>query len=140
MDAFKTFVQNFVKQEEKSGKVLLEDKIGSLEVIIVIQNVQIVDNTLVGDIFSGKRDQSVKNRESIPQGTISFLGDQVQPFRVCCNAFGLGHISQVMGNVFNRDALKIKDLAAAKYGWDDLVLFCSSQDKDGMRRWFFKRF
>ena len=43
------------------------------------------------------------------------------------------HPLQVIGDVADSDALKIKNLASRKNGWQHLVLFGSRQNKNGMR-------
>ena len=49
---FKAFADDVVQDEQDVARVAVQDVVDDLEVIVIIQNVQVVDDILVGDILS----------------------------------------------------------------------------------------
>src|SRR4051812_37676114 len=50
------------------------------------------------------------------------------------------NIGKMLFRVFDSDPFEIKNLATRQYGRNDLVFFGRSQNKNGVFRWFLKRF
>ena len=108
----KSFADDVVQNQEDVARVALQDVVNDLEIIVVIQDIQVVNDILVGDVLAAETHHLVKNGERVTQGTIGFLRDDVQGFRLCVHAFALGDKSQMLGNIIHRNPFEIKDLAA----------------------------
>ena len=106
----KTLADDVVQDEQDVARVAAQDVVDDLEVIVIIQNVQVVDDILVGDVFSREADHLVEDGERIAQGTVGFLGDDVQGFGLGIDTFALGHKGEVFGNIIHCYPLEVKDL------------------------------
>ena len=90
----------------------LQNVVNDLEIIVVIKHIQVVNDILVGDVFSAETHHLVKNGKRVAEGTVGFLRDDVQGFRLGVHAFALGDKSQMLGNIIHRNPFEVKDLAA----------------------------
>ena len=61
----KSFADDIVQNQEDVARVALQDVVNDLEVIVVIQNVQVVNDILVGDVFSAETHHLVKNGKRV---------------------------------------------------------------------------
>ena len=109
---FKTFANNVVQDEQDVTCVAMQDMVDNLEIIVVIKNIQVVDDILVSDVLSAEAHHLVENGEGVAEGTVGFLGDDVQSFGFGGHALVLGDKSQMTGNVVDRNALEVKYLAS----------------------------
>ena len=108
----KAFADDVVQNQKDVAGFAAQDVIDDLEIIVVIQNIQIVNDIFVGDVFAAETHHLVEDGERVAEGTVGFLRDDVQGFWLGCNAFALGDKSQMLGNIIHRNTLEIKDLAA----------------------------
>ncbi len=127
-----------VEDEQDVAGPAVKDMVDDLEVIVVIQHVQVVDDILIGDVLAAETYHLVEDGKGVAQGTVGFLGDDVQRFRLGIDAFALGDISQVLGDIVHRNPLEVKNLATRKDGGDNLVLLRRGKDELGIRRWLFQ--
>ena len=110
MVSVKTTIKNIVKQIQWCRNIVVGKSFSSFEVVVIIQNIKVGYNILVGQIITTKANDLVEDRKGIPQGTVSFLGDGVQGFLFSSYSFVFSHISQVIGNIFNLNSFEIKYL------------------------------
>ena len=108
----KALADDVVQNQENVAGLSLQYVIDDLEIIVIIQNIQIVNDILVGDVFSAETHHLVKNGKRVTQGTVGFLRDDVQGFRLCVLAFALGDKSQMLGNIIHCNPFEVKYLAA----------------------------
>lgn len=114
--------------------------IGSAEIVIVIENTEVIDYVLITHLIPAKGGNPVEYGQSIPEGSIGLLGDNTQAAFLGFYIFLLGNGLQMPHNILHRDAPKIVNLAPGENGRNDLVLFRSSQDENGMGWWFLQGF
>ena len=110
MLGLKAFADDVIEDQQDVARVAVQDVVNDLEVIVVVQHIQVVDDVLVGDVLARETDHLVEDGERVAQGTVGFLGDDVQGFGFGCNTFTLGDKSQVFGNVVYRNPFEVKDL------------------------------
>ena len=49
---FKAFADDIIEDEQDVARVTVQDVVDDLEIVVVIQNVQVVNDILVGDVFA----------------------------------------------------------------------------------------
>ncbi len=107
-----TFINNIVDHQQDVAGVALQEVVHDSEIVVVVKHIEVFDHRLVGDVVARKADHLVEDRERIAQGTVGFLGDDVQSLRLSADAFAFGDKGQVLLDVFDGNTLEIKDLTA----------------------------
>ena len=107
----KALTDDVVQDEEDVTRLAAQDMVDDLEIIVVIQHVQVVNDILISDVLSRKTHHLVEDGKGVAQGTVGFLGDDVECFRFSVDIFTLGDISQMFGDVVHRNPFEVKDLA-----------------------------
>ena len=133
-----TIIDDLVDDKQGAGSISLENMLNDPEIVIIVQHIQVLDHVLISQFIACKAYQLVKDRQCIPQGTISFLRDNMQCIITGINLFTISYIFKVFCNIIHSDTLEIKDLTTRQYGRDDLVLFGGGQDEFCIGRRFFK--
>ena len=133
------FLQDFVKEQHHPRPVFGQYVVDGAEEVVVVENVEVLDDGFIGNGFAGEAYDAVKNGQGVAQGTVSFLGDDVQGVALSGNTFLPANILQVLDNVLRLNALEVEDLAAGQNGRDDLVLLRSRQDENGVGWGFLQR-
>ena len=134
-----SFIEHFVEEHQTTGNVFGQNQIREFEVVIVVEYVEVLNNSGVSKIASAEGNDLIEDGKGITHGTVGFGGDHVQCFRFGLNAFFRSDGGQVVGDVFNLDSVEVEDLATAENGRYDLVFLGCCQDEDGVCRRFFKR-
>ena len=111
MLGLKAFADDVVEDEQDVARVAVKDVVDDLEIIVVVKYVEVVDDVLVSDALAREAHHLVEDGEGVAQGAVGLLGDDVQGFGFGTDAFTLSHKGQMFGDVVNRDALEIEDLA-----------------------------
>ena len=138
MVGIEAFAQYIVQQYHGFRYLVFQEIVYQAEVIFVIQHIQVLDGSLVGDVSSGEAGYLVEDGKCITHTPIRFLGDDCQCFRLSMDTFLLGYILQVCYGILHIDAVEVIDLASAQDGRQNLVLLGGSQDEYGMMRRFFQ--
>ena len=107
----KALADDVIQDEEDVARLAAQNMVNDLEIIVVIQHVQVVDDILVGDVFPRKTHHLVEDGKRIAQGTVGFLSDNVKGFWFSVDAFALGNVCQMLGDIVNRNPFEVKDLA-----------------------------
>ena len=135
----KPFGQNIIQDEQGGADTPLQDGLGQPEVILVIEDVQVVDDGLIGDSSVGEADHLIEYRECITHTAIGFLGNDIQGFRFGSNRFAGGYVGQMLYYVGNGDAGKIVDLTTRQDGRQYFMLLGRGQDKQSVMGRFLQR-
>ena len=112
MLGLESFINNIVDHQQDIARVALQEVVHNPEVVVVVEHVEVLDDRLVGDVLARETHHLVEDRQGVTQGAVSFLGDDVQRLRFGVDTFTLGYIGQVLFDIFDGNALKIKDLTA----------------------------
>ena len=112
----------------------MQQVVNNPEIIVVVEYIEVLNDGFVGDVFSRETHHLVEDRQSVAQGAVSLLGDDVQGLGFSVDTFALGYISQVFLDVFNCNSFEIKYLTAREDGRDDFVFLCGGKDELGVRR------
>ena len=132
------FRQNFVESQHGGSIVALEEVVGQLEVIVVVEDVQVLDHLLVAHFLAAERHCLVEERERITHCPVGFLCDDVHGIFTHRNFLLGSDVLHVAHHVLNADAVEVVGLAAGKDGGEYLVFLGGGQDEDGMCRRFLK--
>ena len=136
----KTFVEHFIKKYQAAGHIFRQNQIGQFEIVVVIQYVEVLNYSRVGEVATAKRHYLVEDRKRIAHSTVCFGSNHVQCFRFGLNAFFGSNGCQVIADVFYFNAVEVENLATAQDGWNNLVLFGGCQNENGVCRWLFECF
>ena len=134
-----TFRENLVEGQHGVCVVACQEIISQPEVVFVIEDVQVLDDLLVGHFFPAEGDGLVEQCQGVAHGAVGFLGDDVHGvFAHRHTLFGCDAL-HVADHVFDTDAVEVVGLAAGKDGGQDLVLLSGGQDENRMGRRLFER-
>ena len=132
MVAVKSFSKNIIESEQAFGYFIFQEEIGQLEIIFVVQYVQVLNHTLVGDVSVGEAHYLVEDGEGITHTPVSFLCDDVQGFRFGFDVLLAGYVLQVFHRIVDRDAAEVVNLAPAQDGGKNFMLLSGGQNENGM--------
>ena len=76
----KALADDVVQDEQDVARVAVQDVVDNLEIVVIIQNIQVVDDIFIGDVFAREADHLVEDGERVAQGTVGLLRDDVQGF------------------------------------------------------------
>ena len=136
----KSFAQDIVQDQDGRPDIPGKHCIRQPEIIFVIQDVQVIDNCLIGNISICKTDHLVEDGQRVAHTAIRFLGNHIQGFRFSRHPFAGRDIFQMFHHIGNRDTRKVVYLATGQDGRQDLVLFRRSQNEQGMMGRFLQCF
>ena len=71
------FADDVVEKQQDITGIPLKHVIHNLKIIVIVENVEILDDRLIGNLFSGETDHLVEDRQSVTKGSIRLLGDDV---------------------------------------------------------------
>ena len=115
---------------------MLNKEVGEAEVIVIIQDVETIDNSLIGHVTLRVAHHLVEERERIAHTTIGLLSYDVQSRLLGCDTLLRGHLGEMLHDIAQLDASEVVDLTTRKDGGQHLMTLGSSQDEDGMTRGF----
>src|SRR5690606_19408996 len=92
---FKTTHDNFVVQQQDLTDIFTQTGVHDPEIHVVIQQIEILNDSLVREIFAGSTCEPVKQRQGITQGTIGFLGNRDERIFVRTDPLLVGDVLQV---------------------------------------------
>ena len=119
---------------------MIQDLFSDPEVVVVIEDIQVLKDDLIGQFISCKANQLVKDRKSISHGPIRFQGDDVQRIFFGFDLLLLRYIFQVSGNIIDGNTPEVKDLATGEDRWNYFMFFRGGEDKFGIFGWLFQGF
>ena len=125
-----------VEQQHGSGNVTGQRLVGEREVRVVVEHVQLLRHSLVGQVLSCERHELVEHRQRVAQRPVGLLGDDVQRFFLGLHPFLRSNVLQMGHGVWHRDAVEVEDLTTRQDGGQDLVFLRGGQDEDGVGRRF----
>ena len=126
-------VNHFVKEKKYRIDVVGKDILDHAEIVFVIEHVEIGYDILISDVVARKTHHLVENRESVTKCAVGFLCDDVESLLLGRHAFFCSDILQMFGDIFNRNAFKIKYLASRQDSRKDFMLLCGGKDKLSIR-------
>ena len=121
---------------ESSHIVTREDRVDTLEVGIVVEDIQRAGGLLEGEVGAAERDDLVEDRQGVAHSAVGLLSDEVHRLVIVGYALLPGNILQVADAVLDAYAVELEYLAPRQDRRYDLVLFGSGEDKDHMCGWF----
>ena len=112
--------------------VALQERFIKAEIIVVVEHIEVFNRAFVGDIALARCRHLVENRQRIAHGAIGFLRYHIQRRHIRLHAAVGTDVFQLLHDVGHANARKIVDLAARQNGGDNFLLFCGSQNKNGI--------
>ena len=138
MVAVKPFSKNIIEREQAFGYFIFQEEIGQLEIIFVVQYVQVLNHTLVGDVPVGEAHYLVEDGEGVTHTPVGFLCNDVQGFRFDFDVLLAGYVLQVFHRIVDRDAAEVVNLASAQDGGKNFMFLSGGQNENGMLWRFFQ--
>ena len=135
-----SFAQNFVESEQRVGHAPRQKIIDQTKIVVVVEHIQIFDNTLISNVAATKTDHLVENGECVAHGTIGLLRNHIQRLWFGRNALVLSHILQMADHIGHANSAKIVDLTARQNRWNNFVLFGSGENENSVCWRLFERF
>ena len=136
----KSFAQYIVQDQDGRPDISGKHCIRQPEIIFVIQDVQVIDNSLIGNIPICKTDYLVEDGQRVAHTTIRFLGNHIQGFRFSRHSFAGRYVFQMLHHIGNRDTRKVVYLATGQDGRQHLMLLRRSQNEQSMMGRFLQCF
>ncbi len=140
MEGVESAAQHFVKKQQHFVKLIFQRHFCQAEIIFPVEYVQVGNDLLVGYVLSADSYALIQEGQGIPHGSVGFLGNDLKGILSYGNTFLHGDPGQMAGHSLYGDPVKIEYLAAGQNRRQDLVLFCSSQNKKCIGRRLFKGF
>ena len=128
--AVEAFLEHLAQQEQAVGHAAFEEMVHQPEVILLVQDVEVLADALVGQVASGEADHLVEDGEGVAHASVSFLCDECERLGLGRVAFLLCHVHEVLHGVLRRHALEVVHLASAQDGGQYLVLLGGGEDED----------
>ena len=136
----KSIVAYFLVDEQCLWHVAGEEGLVETEVVVVVEHIEVVDGSLIGDVAIAGCKHLVENRERVAHGTVGLLCDDVEGGRLGGDALVLADALQLFDNVGHGDACKVINLATRQDGGNNLLLLGGGEDEDSILGRFLKSF
>ena len=81
-------------------------------VVALVENIEVLDGRLVGDVSSGGCCHLVENRECVAHSAVGLTGDNGERRTFGGDILAGSHVGQMVDYIVDGDALEIVDLAA----------------------------
>ena len=140
MTSVESLVEHIVKKQQGIAHFILKKTVCQTEVILVIQYIEILNHTLVGDISSGETNHLIKDRESVTHTPIRFERNHVQGFRLRRDSFFRRYVSQMVHSIIYADTVKVVNLTTRQDGRKNLMFLRCCKNKYGVAGRLFKCF
>ena len=140
MTTVKSFIQYIIEKQQRITHPVFKKTIRQTEIIFVIKNVQVLNNTLISNIPSRKTHYLIEDRQRVTHTSIRFHRNDIQRFGFCRNIFFCSNVRQMIHRIFDTDPVKIINLATGKDSRKNLMLLRRSQNKDSVTGRFLQCF
>jgi len=111
MLSVETFLNYIINYQQCISVITIPQTFHNPEIVFVIKYIEIFEYQFAADSTVAKVYHLIKHRQSITQGTIRFMRNDVQCFNIGCYSFTFRYIHQVFGDIIHCDSFKIKYLA-----------------------------
>ena len=120
---------------DELGTVALENGLGNVEHELAVDDPQSLHHLGIGNLLvrCGGKD-SVQQAQGVPDGTVGFLGNEIQPLGIHGKVFLGAQAVQMGGNLFQGNPPQVMALAPGKDGGRDLVDLGGGKDEFHMGR------
>ena len=108
-----TLLQNLVEDEQTLAHTVLQETVGQLEIVFVIEYVKILYYTLIRHMSVGEAHHLIEDRQGIAHTTVGLLRYHVQSFRFCLYILAGSHMLQVLYYIRHTDSTEVVNLASA---------------------------
>ena len=125
-------VANLFVDKQSLGNIAGAERLHQAEVVVVVEHIEVVDGTLVGDIAKRGGRHLVEDGERVAHGTVGFLCNHIEGGRLGGDALLRGDILQLLHHVVDGDAREVVDLATRQYGGDNFLLLGGGKNEDGV--------
>ena len=138
MPGIEAVIEDVIEEQQGLRYLMLQGCIYQLEVIVRAEHIEHFYRTLIGNRRTAESHQLVENRQGVTHSSVGFLRHYIERFFADGNTLFLCHRFQISDGVRHRDTVEIIHLATAQNSRKHFVLLRGCQDKDGIRRRFFK--
>ena len=137
MLSFKTLTQHFIKHHQRLCHPILQQCIHQSEVIVIIQHIQIGNNSVIRNLIAAETHHLVEYRQCVTHSSICLLRYNIQRHFFNINSPISSNIFQMFYRIIYRDTIEVIYLTTRQYRSNNLMLLCRCQYKYRMRRWLF---
>ena len=131
--------QHPVEEQHDVGHLVVQGQADGLEVVVGIEDVEVFDGLLEGDVALRETRHLVEDGERVAHTAIGLLRYHAQGLLLIGDFFAFGHHLQLLDDVGHGHSLEVVDLAAREDGGQDLVLLGRGEDEDDMGGRFLQR-
>ena len=131
--------EHLVEQHHDVGGLVLERLVDDLEVVFAVEDIEVFEHLLVGDVALAEARRLVKDRQRVAHTAVGLLGYHVQRLGLCLDAFALSHHLEVVYDAGHGHAVEVINLATADDGGQYLVLLGGGEDEDDVGWRFLER-
>ena len=124
--------QHLVEQHQGIDIVTREEQLSSLEVGVVVEDIERRCHILIVELGAAERHRLVEHRQSITHTAIGLMGDEVERLVVSLDTLLRSDIAQILHAILNPYAVEVVDLTAREDGGDNLMLLGCCEHKDGV--------
>ena len=102
-----------VEKQDAVRRLVFQKQVGEAEEIVVVEDVQVFDDALVGKVSSRVAHHLVEDGEGIAHSSVGLLGNHQESLFLSGYALLCSHIPQMFHHVADADAVEVIHLAAA---------------------------
>ena len=128
-----------VEDKKALAHTVLQEAVGQLEVVFIIEHVKVLYYTLIRHMSVGEAHHLVEDRQGIAHTTVGLLRYHVQSFGFSLDILTCSHMLQVLYYICHADSAEVVNLTSAQNSRKNLMLLGSGKDEDGMGGRLFKR-
>ena len=133
-EGVKAAVAHLFVEEQGLRHVPFAESVDELEEVIVVEHVEVLHHRLVGDVSPAGGAHLVEDRKGVAHSSVGLAGDHPEGAAVGRDPLLRGDVGEMVGDVVDRDALEVIDLATRQDGRDHLVFLGGGQDENGVGR------
>ncbi len=102
-----TPTEYLVKRQEGFAHVACKDRLRKAEIVFIVEHVEIVDNSTIGDVAPREADNLVEYRQGIAHAAICLLRNNVESLGLGRDLLLSRHVLQMLHHIMNGDTCEI---------------------------------